>query len=380
MTACTRNCWIFAALCGLTVWALAAGSVGAWAGLFLGFVTAWLLGGLMVMLFCEGRGGEAADELRAPTPGRAVPLPRPMPDAPRIAEAQRPAGMQGAPEGAGAATSAVTFAAMAEGGAATSASGSRPQAQAIRQRPVQARPIQTGAPAAATADARQAVTFGAVEASMTVGGMTVARTADTPLEDTRAIVEAPSASADHTRPGEAVPAAEKPVKDKKFKDKSDKKDKKSKDKAGKDGSGKDGSGKDKAGKDAAKDKAAKAARKTREDAGSTDVSRAIQPGAQADAPLPAMTLTTPLKDGARQDDLGRIDGIGPKLTVWLNENGITRFAQIAAWTSDEAADWAVRLGRWGGRIDGDDWIGQARILAAGGETAHSRRVDQGEST
>ena len=39
-----------------------------------------------------------------------------------------------------------------------------------------------------------------------------------------------------------------------------------------------------------------------------------------------------------------------------------------------------RLGRNGGRIERDDWVGQARILAAGGETEHSRRVDRGEAT
>ena len=28
----------------------------------------------------------------------------------------------------------------------------------------------------------------------------------------------------------------------------------------------------------------------------------------------------------------------------------------------------------------DDWVGQAKVLAAGGETEHSRRVERGEST
>lgn len=77
------------------------------------------------------------------------------------------------------------------------------------------------------------------------------------------------------------------------------------------------------------------------------------------------------------DDLKRIKGIGPKLSEWLHENGVTQFAQIAAWDSAAVADFAERMGRMGGRIQADDWVGQAKTLAAGGETAFSHRVDEG---
>ena len=52
MTDCARKCWIFAALMGLVVWLMAMGHGGAgvFGGLFLAFVTAWLLGGLLVLL------------------------------------------------------------------------------------------------------------------------------------------------------------------------------------------------------------------------------------------------------------------------------------------------------------------------------------------
>jgi len=80
------------------------------------------------------------------------------------------------------------------------------------------------------------------------------------------------------------------------------------------------------------------------------------------------------------DDLKRINGIGPKLSEWLAENGVTRFEQIAAWDAEAQAEYARRLGRRGRRIASDDWVGQAKLLAAGGETAHSRAVDRGEST
>ncbi|MDF3853353.1 hypothetical protein [Paracoccus pantotrophus] len=78
------------------------------------------------------------------------------------------------------------------------------------------------------------------------------------------------------------------------------------------------------------------------------------------------------------DDLKRIKGIGPKISDWLNAQGVTRYDQIAAWDAATVADFAQRLGRMGGRIEADDWVGQAKLLAAGGETGHSRRVDRGE--
>lgn len=74
----------------------------------------------------------------------------------------------------------------------------------------------------------------------------------------------------------------------------------------------------------------------------------------------------------------RIKGIGPKLNDWLHENGVTRYAQIAEWDAATVADYAHRLGRMGNRIEADDWVGQAKLLAAGGETEFSHRVDDGE--
>ncbi|SIQ33647.1 Predicted 5' DNA nuclease, flap endonuclease-1-like, helix-3-turn-helix (H3TH) domain [Paracoccus thiocyanatus] len=101
------------------------------------------------------------------------------------------------------------------------------------------------------------------------------------------------------------------------------------------------------------------------------------------AQMPIVAGTMPSSEPAPAsrtgaDDLKRIRGIGPKLSDWLNAQGVTRYDQIAAWDPATVADFAQRLGRMGGRIEADDWVGQARLLAAGGETAHSRRIDQGE--
>lgn len=73
------------------------------------------------------------------------------------------------------------------------------------------------------------------------------------------------------------------------------------------------------------------------------------------------------------DDLTRIKGLGPKLAATLREQGITSFAQIAAW-DDAAIDRIdAGLGRFQGRIRRDDWVGQARLLAAGDDAGFADR-------
>ena len=72
------------------------------------------------------------------------------------------------------------------------------------------------------------------------------------------------------------------------------------------------------------------------------------------------------------DDLKRISGIGPGIERTLHELGIFHFQQIAAFTPGNVA-WINRHLRFKGRIEREDWIGQARTLAAGGETRSSQR-------
>lgn len=80
----------------------------------------------------------------------------------------------------------------------------------------------------------------------------------------------------------------------------------------------------------------------------------------------------------RADDLKEIKGVGPKLEKLLRKQGVTRFAQIAEWGEDEKDRFAELIGRMGGRIRSDDWVGQARTLAQGGETEFSKRVEKGD--
>jgi hypothetical protein len=78
------------------------------------------------------------------------------------------------------------------------------------------------------------------------------------------------------------------------------------------------------------------------------------------------------------DDLTRLKGVGPRLEALLHSHGIYHFHQIAAWGPDEIAWFDSNMEGFRGRVVREDWVGQARILAAGGETEHSKAVDRGE--
>jgi predicted flap endonuclease-1-like 5' DNA nuclease len=82
------------------------------------------------------------------------------------------------------------------------------------------------------------------------------------------------------------------------------------------------------------------------------------------------------RDG-KPDDLKKIKGIGPKMEIMCNELGFYHFDQIAAWTDAEVAWVDANLKGFKGRVTRDDWVGQAKLLAAGKDTEFSRRVDKG---
>lgn len=75
-----------------------------------------------------------------------------------------------------------------------------------------------------------------------------------------------------------------------------------------------------------------------------------------------MALDTP-KHG-KADDLKLISGVGPKLEIVLNDLGVYHFDQIAGWTKTEI-DWVDDYLSFSGRIERDDWVAQAKALAAG---------------
>jgi predicted flap endonuclease-1-like 5' DNA nuclease len=73
--------------------------------------------------------------------------------------------------------------------------------------------------------------------------------------------------------------------------------------------------------------------------------------------------------GGKADDLKLIKGIGPKLEVLCHQLGYYHFDQIAAWTPAEIAWVDDNLEGFKGRVTRDEWVAQARALAAGGKPA-----------
>ncbi|MDZ7709359.1 MAG: NADH:ubiquinone oxidoreductase [Roseovarius sp.] len=103
--------------------------------------------------------------------------------------------------------------------------------------------------------------------------------------------------------------------------------------------------------------------------------RSAQADVQADATRPE-ALSGP-RDG-QADDLKKIKGVGPKMEKLLNELGFYHYDQIANWTGAEVAWVDDNLKGFKGRVSRDNWVDQAKILAEGGETEFSARVDDGD--
>ena len=73
------------------------------------------------------------------------------------------------------------------------------------------------------------------------------------------------------------------------------------------------------------------------------------------------------------DDLTRLKGLGPKLAVILREQGVTRFDQIAGWNDQDVERIDASLGRFKGRITRDNWVQQAKLLAAGDDEGFTNK-------
>lgn len=77
------------------------------------------------------------------------------------------------------------------------------------------------------------------------------------------------------------------------------------------------------------------------------------------------------------DDLKLIKGIGRQNEGRLHGLGIWHFEQIAGW-APENVEWVGGYLAFPGRIEREDWVGQAKLLAAGTETEFARRAKAGE--
>ncbi|KLE34984.1 hypothetical protein [Aurantiacibacter luteus] len=99
------------------------------------------------------------------------------------------------------------------------------------------------------------------------------------------------------------------------------------------------------------------------------------PGNARDAmkEVPAELAERPAPAASEGDDLLRIKGVGPKIVNLLAGLGVTSFAQIAAWDDAEIVRIDDQLGRFQGRIARDEWVEQARFLAADDITGYEER-------
>ncbi len=84
------------------------------------------------------------------------------------------------------------------------------------------------------------------------------------------------------------------------------------------------------------------------------------------------------RQGGVIEDLKRIRGIGVLIEKKLNSLGVTGYEQIANWTNADI-DRVSQILDFKGRIERENWVEQARILASGGQTEFSKRVDRGEA-
>ncbi len=96
------------------------------------------------------------------------------------------------------------------------------------------------------------------------------------------------------------------------------------------------------------------------------ITEIVADGAKAAPKKAAASKAAPKKAAASTDgdDLGKITGVGPVMVKKLNEAGITTYAEIAAWSPEQAAEIDEKLGLKG-RIERDDWIAQTKELMKG---------------
>lgn len=103
--------------------------------------------------------------------------------------------------------------------------------------------------------------------------------------------------------------------------------------------------------------------------------KAAAPNAVAKTAAPAPAQSAPAADKpatGTADNLRRLIGIGPVNEKLLKGLGVTSYAQIAAWTADDVNRIEEVL-NFDGRIAREQWIEQAKLLAAGDETEFARR-------
>jgi predicted flap endonuclease-1-like 5' DNA nuclease len=88
-----------------------------------------------------------------------------------------------------------------------------------------------------------------------------------------------------------------------------------------------------------------------------DVDSTLSPGQDFVSSIGIKSASADVKD-----DLKKISGVGPFIEEKLNRIGIYTFEQIASITTDQADKITEAIEFFPGRIQRDDWVGQARWL------------------
>lgn len=93
----------------------------------------------------------------------------------------------------------------------------------------------------------------------------------------------------------------------------------------------------------------------------------------ASSPVSPVPAPAPVAAAGSGDDLTRIKGVGPKLRDLLASLGVTRFEQVAGWSEADIDRIDAQLGQFEGRIRRDNWVEQAKLLAAGDMAGYESR-------
>ncbi len=90
--------------------------------------------------------------------------------------------------------------------------------------------------------------------------------------------------------------------------------------------------------------------------------------------IPELSAASQAASQGEEDDLKRIQGIGVQNEKRLKSMSIRRFAQIATWSKKDQQTYGEALA-FPGRIEREDWVGQARVLADSAKGS-TERVDK----
>src|SRR5262249_50260085 len=93
-------------------------------------------------------------------------------------------------------------------------------------------------------------------------------------------------------------------------------------------------------------------------------------------PTPAAVVIS--ASAFQTDDLTRIRVIDRALQISLNKLGVLRYRQITAWMKADILRMNQAFG-FKGRIEQENWIEQAQILANQDDTLYARRLARGEA-